>query len=96
MFSSENKFSKIFRTIIDVLNVLLGIAVIVMAVMTFMNANDNAWMFPIIFFMGGLMNCFTGVKHLMNERKIQGIVLEVVALALFGIAYASYVAVGGI
>ena len=96
MFSSGNKFSKVIRIIIDILNVALGLGVVVLAVMTFMNTKGNAWMFPFIFLMGGLMNLLTGIKHLMNDRRADGIVLEVAAVILFAVAYASYRAVGGL
>ena len=32
MFASENKFQKIIRTILDILNILLGVGVVVLAV----------------------------------------------------------------
>ena len=35
MFSGGNRTTKVFRGIIDVLNVLMGLAVIVFAVLTF-------------------------------------------------------------
>ena len=93
MFSGGNRTTKVFRGIIDVLNLLMGLAVIVFAVLTFMNPEGNKWMFPIIFMLGGLVNCITGIKHIMCERKVQGIILEVVAVALFAVMYFTYVAV---
>lgn len=95
MFSTDNKFKKAVRIIIDIVNVLVGIAVVVFAVLTFMNTTDNAWMFPIIFLLGGIMNLMTGIKHLMWDRKLNGIMLLVIAALLFGVTYATYVAVGG-
>ncbi len=95
MFSTDNKLKKAVRIIIDIVNVLIGIAVVVFAIMTFMNTADNAWMFPIIFLLGGVMNLITGIKHLMWDRKLNGIILLVVAALLFGVTYATYVAVGG-
>ena len=95
MFSTDNKLKKAVRIIIDIVNVLVGIAVVVLAILTFMNTADNAWMFPIIFLLGGVMNLITGIKHLMWDRKLNGIILLVVAALLFGVTYATYVAVGG-
>ena len=95
MFATDNKFKKTVRIIMDIINVLIGIAVVVLAVLTFMNTAGNAWMFPIIFILGGTMNLLTGIKHLMWDRKVNGIVLLVVAAIIYGVAYASYVAVGG-
>lgn len=95
MFSSGKRFPRVIRIIIDILNVILGLAAVVFAVLTFMNTQNNAWMFPVIFIIGGAMNFLTGIKHLMNDRKVNGIILEVVAVIVWVIAYLSYVAVGG-
>jgi hypothetical protein len=96
MFSSGRRSSKVVRIIIDVLNIILGVAAIVMAVITFINTTANAWMFPLIFLVGALMNLLTGIKHMMCERKAQGVVLLVVSVVLLILTYASYVAVGGL
>ncbi len=82
MFASENKFQKIIRTILDILNVLLGVGVVVLAVMAFINTDNNKWLFPIIFMMGGVMNLFTGIKAMMTDRKVTGIVSVVAAAVL--------------
>ena len=95
MFSTENKLKKAVRIILDIMNVLIGVAVVALAVLTFTNTAKNAWMFPIIFLLGGLMNLITGIKHLMWDKKTNGIILLVVAALLFFFSYATYVALGG-
>lgn len=95
MFASENKFQKIIRTILDILNVLLGVGVVVLAVMAFINTDNNKWLFPIIFMMGGVMNLFTGIKAMMTDRKVIGIVSVVAAAVLAVISIMSYIAIGG-
>ena len=95
MFASENKFQKIIRTILDILNVLLGVGVVVLAVMAFINTDNNKWLFPIIFMMGGVMNLFTGIKAMMTDRKVPGIVSVVAAAVLAVISIMSYIAIGG-
>ena len=95
MFASENKFQKIIRTILDILNVLLGVGVVVLAVMAFINTDNNKWLFPIIFMMGCVMNLFTGIKAMMTDRKVTGIVSVVAAAVLAVISIMSYIANGG-
>ena len=95
MIASENKFQKIIRTILDILNVLLGVGVVVLAVMAFINTDNNKWLFPIIFMMGGVMNLFTGIKAMMTDRKVTGIVSVVAAAVLAVISIMSYIAIGG-
>ena len=96
MLSTDNKLKKAVRIIIDIVNVVIGVATVVFAVLTFLNTTENAWMFPIIFLLGGVMNLITGIKHLMWDRKVYGIILLVIATLLIGVAYATYVAVGGV
>ena len=95
MFSTEKSYQKYIRIILDVLNVLLGLGIVVFAILAFLNTEENMWMFPIIFGLGALMNCLTGIKHLMNGKKANGIIAEVVAGVFVAIAIFSYHAVGG-
>ena len=96
MFATENRFQKIIRIIIDIINVVLGIGVVVLAVMAFINTADNKWMFPIIFLMGGGMNLLTGIKFFINDRNSSGIMAIVAAGLLMVISVMSYMAIGGI
>lgn len=97
MFSSSgNRLQRFFRVILDILNILLGVAVVAAAVFTFLNVQERAWVFPIIFAMGAGMNLFTGIKYLMTERTRGGIVMLVAAAVLGGIAFVTYYSVGGI
>ena len=95
MRSGKNNFQKVVRLIIDVLNVIFGIAAIVLSLFVFVIAGNIKWMFHIIFSIGGLMNMMTGIKYLMTDRKVSGIISEVVAVILFVVAYVSYLAIGG-
>ncbi len=93
--SGGNKTTRIVRMVIDVLNVILGIAIVCLAVMAFINASSNMWVFPIIFLLGGAMNMITGIKNYMTDRKISCIIAEVAAVALFIVSYVCYNAIGG-
>ena len=95
MDSGGDKFQRIIRIIIDCVNVVLGVAAILLAVMVFLNTQNNRWMFPIIFCVGGTMNCITGIKNFMTDRKVSGIIAEIVSIILFIIAYVSFLALGG-
>lgn len=94
MFASENTFQKIFRIIMDIVNVVIGIAVVVLVIMAFLNLEKHLMMFSLIFFLGGVMNLFTGIKFLWYDRKVRGCLLMVAAVALFLLCYASYIAIG--
>lgn len=94
MYSNGNKFQRIVRIVIDGLNVILGIAAIVLAVMVFLHTEKNKWMFQLIFLLGATMNLITGIKYVMTDRRIPGIISEVIAVFLFAVAYFSHVAIG--
>lgn len=96
MASSGGKFKKAVRIIIDFLNVVIGIGAVVLAVMTFLDTQNNKWMFPLIFLLGAAMNLLTAVKHLMTERRVTGAIMLFVSLLLTGIAYVSRIAIGGL
>ncbi len=95
MFATENKLHKVIRITIDILNLVLGIGVVVLAVMAFINTADNKWMFPLIFLMGGVMNLLAGIKFFMTDRKTGGIASVVTAVVLVVISVVSYMAIGG-
>ncbi|MCM1308614.1 MAG: hypothetical protein NC223_08455 [Butyrivibrio sp.] len=96
MASSGGKFKKAVRIIIDFLNVVIGIGAVVLAVITFLDTQNNKWMFPLIFLLGAAMNLLTAVKHLMTERRVTGAIMLFVSLLLTGIAYVSRIAIGGL
>lgn len=95
MFSSGKKIFKFIRCTIDIVNVILGIGVVALAVMTFLNTASNLWLFPVIFLMGATMNLLTGIKHLLTEKRGSGIAMLVIAAVIYVIAFVSYGAIGG-
>lgn len=95
MFSSGNKMQKTLRIIIDILNVIIGVAVVILAVLTFINTHKNSWMFTYVFLGGGLLNLLTGIKGMMNDRKVGAIVMFCFAAALFVISILCYRIIGG-
>jgi len=86
MFATEKKLHKAARIVIDILNLVLGLAAVVMAVFTFLNVGQYKWMFPFIFAAGGLLNLLSGIKQLITDNKARGIVLIVVGLLVIGLA----------
>ena len=86
---------KVVRLIIDILNVVLGIAAIVLTVLVFVNTKGNMWAFPIIFTVGATMNFITGIKHFMSDKKVAGIISEVATVVLGVLAFVCYRAIGG-
>lgn len=95
MFSKENRTQRVIRIIIEIMTSLVGVAAVVLAVFTFINARANSFMFPIIFILGAGMNILSGIKYIMTGNKGGAIARMIVGAVLIGIAAASYVAIGG-
>ncbi len=79
--------------IIEIINVILGIAIITLAILTFLNTEEYAFLFPVIFLLGAIMNGATAVKDFLGSNRGMGIVVSIVTLLFFVIFIASAVVV---
>lgn len=79
--------------IIEVLNLALGIAIIVLAIMTFLNTQKYAFLFPIIFLLGAIMNGTTAIKNFLGANRGRGIVALIVTIVLLMVFVGSAVVV---
>ena len=93
---SRGKFAKFVRSMIDILNILLALSAITLAVMVFINTEDNRGLFTIIFIVGAAMNFITGIKFFMTDRRGSAIGVWIAAAALGVIAFFTYRIVGGL
>lgn len=80
---------------LDLMYIVVGILVVICAVLAFLDPEKNQFLFPVIFFLAGLLNGVSGWYRLKNsgrdkKRKLGGAVLLVCAgvLVLIGIASA--------
>ena len=46
---------------VDFAHIVVGILIVVLAVLSFLNPEDNMLMFPVIFFLAGILNLINGV-----------------------------------
>ncbi len=93
---SRGKFAKFVRSMIDILNILLALSAIALAVMVFINTEDNRGLFTIIFIVGAAMNFITGIKFFMTDRKGSAIGVWIAAAVLGVLAFFTYRIVGGL
>ncbi len=70
------------RIVVDVLNVILSVAVVGVTVYTFLDARHRMNIFPYIFYLGAFINAITGIKHMISDKKLQGIAVFVFAVVL--------------
>ena len=47
--------------VLDVLHVALGLMIVVLGILTFLNPEDHMFFFPVIFFLGAVLNLADGI-----------------------------------
>jgi len=83
---------------LDTLHIVIGIAVVIMAVISFINPEEYMFFFPVIFFLAAVLNVVTGKykagRAVRNKRqKAAGIFQMVLGLALALLAVVSAVSI---
>lgn len=73
--------------VIDIIHVVTGILIVVFAVLAFLNPEDNMILFPVIFFLAGMLNLVNGLDRIRsgrgrNKKKASGMALAAVGIAL--------------
>jgi len=56
---------------LDIMHIVIGIAVVIMAVISFVNPNDYRFLFPIIFFLAAILNLATGKYRMLRSKRDQ-------------------------
>lgn len=84
----------------DWLHIIIGILIVVMAVITFLNPENNMVLFPLIFFLAAVMNLINGVYRYRQSgrekrKKAAGIGQLAVAAALLAVTIISAVSIWG-
>ena len=54
---------------LDIMHIVIGIAVVIMAVISFVNPDDYRFLFPIIFFLAAILNLATGKYHMLRSKR---------------------------
>ena len=74
MFAQDKKKNpRNAAVLLDIIHIVLGAAIVALAVISFLNPEDHMIMFPIIFFLGALLNLITGFFHIkgVHEKKVR-------------------------
>lgn len=66
--SGRGYVSKNISRALDMLHIIVGVIVAVMAVITFLNPEDNIILFPLIFFFAALLNLAKGIYIISGSR----------------------------
>ncbi|MCI8550380.1 MAG: hypothetical protein HFI68_07315 [Lachnospiraceae bacterium] len=93
--TKKNPYTK--QTVFDVLSAVVGLAVIAVGIVSFINLEKNAWLFPVVFLLAAIFQCLLGIPRMMGgygrtskRRKATGVGLFVLAgiLLMLGVVSA--------
>ncbi len=77
MVVKSNYSPRKYGAFLDWLHILMGIAIVIMAIFAFTNPNENMVLFPMIFFLAAVLNLLTGWAYLklyprMKKKRASG------------------------
>lgn len=65
---------------LDGVHLILGIAIVILAVLSFMNPEGNLMLFPLVFVLAALLNAVSGIFELKtwghNKKRLRGGILQ--------------------
>lgn len=83
---------------VDLIHIVVGIVIVVLAVISFLNPEENMLLFPIIFLLAAVLNLINGVFKIRlagreKKKKVPGIVILLFAFLLLFLAVISAVSI---
>lgn len=81
---------------LDTLHIVIGIAVVVLAILSFLNPEDHMILFPVIFLLAAVLNLVTGNFRLGRSKRNNRQKLSAALQMIFGIFLVALAAVSAI
>ena len=69
---------------LDTMHIVIGIVIVLLAVISFMNPEDNMFFFPIIFLLAAILNLATGNYKLRRSKRNQRQKITAIGQMIFG------------
>lgn len=69
---------------LDTLHIVIGIAIVLMAVVSFVNPEEYMFFFPVIFLLAAVLNLITGNHKLRRSKRNQRQKIAAVGQMIFG------------
>ena len=57
---------------LDMVHIIIGIVIVVMAVMAFIDPTENMVLFPLIFFAAAILKIVSGANTILNAKRATG------------------------
>ncbi|MBP3241752.1 MAG: hypothetical protein J6M92_14600 [Oribacterium sp.] len=85
---------------LDIVHIILGVIIVVMAIMAFINPVENMVLFPLIFFVAAVLKFISGVSVIMNANSehdrrvhVKGSLQIIIGVIILGIGIISAVSI---
>ena len=82
--TKKNPYAK--QMIFELLSAVVGLAVIAMGVISFLDPEENAWMFPVVFLLASVFQCLIGVLRMLGGYGRKSGRKKVLGVGLFFLA----------
>lgn len=84
--------------IVDVFHIVVGILIVTLAVISFLNPEDHMFLFPAIFFLAGMLNLVNGIYKIRlsgreKKKKAAGIAVLMFGFLLIALTVISAVSI---
>jgi len=84
--------------IVDILHIVVGILIVTLAVISFLNPEDHMFLFPAIFFLAGMLNLVNGIYKIRlsgreKKKKAAGIAVLMFGFLLIALTVISAVSI---
>ena len=95
-YGKKNPRDMIFA--MDMLHLIIGILVVILAVMAFLSPEEHMLFFPVIFFLASILNFVSGIHSIKmsgrdNKRRLGGWIYCILGLLLFIITIISAISI---
>lgn len=99
-FQNKKKGPVDAARILDYTHIGIGIIIVVLAVVSFLNPEGNMALFPLIFLLAGIMNLMSGLYHLREcgrdkKKKISAVAGTVIGALLVLLCIVSGISIWG-
>ena len=91
MFTASNGAYRRTKIVIDWINIILGVAVVIMATVIFIVPGNQDFLLPLVFFFGAGINGLHAAKNFFKFERKSGIILTLMSMLLLAVTLASAV-----
>lgn len=87
MFTASNGAYRRTKFVIDWINIIIGVAVVIMATVIFIVPGKQDFLLPLVFLAGAGINGLHAAKNFLRFERKLGLLLSLGSIGLLAIAY---------